>query len=208
MAQQSFKQYAIPAVLTAAAIGTVLYGASVMREIEQENADIKEYQQMKKDAMVKDETVDKKFDKKAHQATIKARTVSAKQIGERAIQIDDALTAFYKTSDPLPQDEAAKKKVFATLKKNQEANTRLTGAGEADHIKTWKLNPDWKTSLATIVTYQDAPSVPILFDMKTSKGKEAGVIYATFNTESSTLSGISKHYTTDGLADAAQVGGM
>lgn len=208
MGQSLIKTYALPAVLTVSVIGTVVYTAGVMRDMQDANADIKEYQEMRREIMAQDEKVGDTFDKEAHQTIIEARTVSAREIGKRAITIDDALTAFYKTNQPLPTDAKAKQKVFDDLKKNQAKNTRLTGAGEADHIKTWKLNPEWKTTLATVVTYQDAPSVPILFDMKTAKGKEAGIIYAVYNTGSDTLSGISKHYTTDGMNDAVQVGGM
>lgn len=160
------------------------------------------------EAKATEKDLSQEFDAKAHQKTIKERTVSAKGIAKEIIAVDDTLTAFYKTSDPMPKDKKKKQELLDSVEKAKEENTKLTGAEEADQIKTLQLNPDWTMKLESVVTYQDTNSVPILFSMKTKKGKDAGLIYAIYNVDSHKLTNISRHYTTDGLADEVSVGGV
>lgn len=149
-----------------------------------------------------------KFDKKKHQKQVKERTISAQKIGKEMIAIDDELTTFYKTSDPLPKDKKAKDAIFKKLEAAKRENTRITGASEADHIQTWQLNPDWTLKLETIVAYRDTDRVPILFSMTTKKGKPAGLISATYDVSNHMIDDVARHYTIDGLKDEVDVGGM
>lgn len=98
--------------------------------------------------------------------------------------------------------------MMAELEEAQLENTRLTGATAADHIDTWKLNPAWTTVVESVVVYQDAPRVPVLFSMTTESGENAGLIYGIYDTDSNRLTDIGKHYTTTGLLDAVDVGGI
>lgn len=44
--------------------------------------------------------------------------------------------------------------------------------------------------------------------MKTKDGKAAGLIYARYNVNKQTLEDINRYYTTDGLKDEIDVGGV
>ncbi|MGX1195854.1 hypothetical protein [Metabacillus sp. SLBN-84] len=152
--------------------------------------------------------LNREFDAKAHQKEINARTVSARKIGKDMIAVDDALTAFYKTNAPLPEDKNQRDALYKNLEAVKKKNTELTGAGEADHIKTWKLNPEWKLKLESIITYQDTDRVPIVFSMTTKVGKSAGLVYAVYDVTNHRLQNVTRHYTTVGLQDEVDVGGI
>lgn len=202
------KTYSIPLVLGALSIGMVFMSSNQSNAIAELEADIATYEELEKESAATDVQLDEAFNTDAHIEVIEGRTVSAKAIAKRMIATDDELTAFYKTNGPFPESEDEVMKMVDLLKKAQMENTLLTDAVEADHIKTWKLNPEWKTRLETVVTYQDAPQVPILFSMKTKDGKSAGLVYALYDTVNDRLVNISKYYTTTGIQDAAELGGI
>lgn len=175
--------------------------ASLEKSNEEAKSEIVELRQDFADAS-------EKFDKKKHQKQVKERTISAEKIGKEMIAIDNELTTFYKTSDPLPKNKKAKDAIFKKLEAAKKENTRITGANESDHIQTWQLNPDWTLKLETIVAYRDTDRVPILFSMTTKKGKPAGLISATYDVSNHMIDDVARHYTIDGLKDEVDVGGM
>lgn len=201
------KDYGISIALGAVAIGGIAYGGHVTNQVQEVKTDIERFEEEKasKTGQAKDL---KAYDKKGHVTVIEARTVSAQDIGKKMISVDDTLTQFYKRNTAIEGSDSEKKAFFAKVEQMKKVNTELTGAGEADQIKTWKLNPAWKTSLATVIAYQDSDRVPVLFDMKTAKGEDAGLVYAIYDTRNDKLENVSKHYTNAGTLDAVQVGGM
>lgn len=172
--------------------------------LESNIAEIKERLEVAQSAQ---EEIAQPFDAKEHEETLEARTVSAMKIGDEIIAAENVLTSFYKTNEDLPEDQAAYDKIVKELEQAKAENTRLTNATESDHIKTWKLNPDWNLKLESIVTYQDTDNVPVLFSMTTKSGKSAGLIYAVYDVANYKLTNISRHYTKDGLDDEVDVGG-
>lgn len=201
------KTYWIVAVIGAGTVGMVLFMVNQSKAIAMLQEDVVTTEGLVADAEKTLSNLDIEFDAKEHQAKIKERTVSAEEIGKAMIAVDDELTAFYKSNEPLPEDKKEKDALFAKLEEAQLKNTTLTGAGADDHIKTWQLNPEWTMTLESVVTYQDTDRVPIVFAMKTKDGKSAGLIYAIYHVDSQTLSNISRHYTTNGLNDEIDVGG-
>lgn len=202
------KSYWPVLVVGAVIIVMVLYMSSQSKELEKLKSDVEITKTLIRDANKTYDTIKGEFDVAKHQETLKERTVSAKKIGQEMIAVDNALTAFYKTNEPLPQDEAKKQAMFDALDKAKAENTRLTGAKEKDHINTWKLNPAWTTTLDTVVTYQDTDRVPVVFSMKTADGKVAGLVVATYDVSKHQLKDITRYYTTDGLKDEIDVGGI
>lgn len=201
------KTYWIVAVIGAVIVGMVLFMGNQSKAIAKLQEDVVTTEGLVADAEKTLTGLTNEFDAKAHQAKIKERTVSAEEIGKAMIAVDNELTAFYKSNEPLPEDKKEREALFAKLEEAQVKNTALTGAGEGDHIKTWQLNPEWTLTLESVVTYQDTDRVPIVFSMTTKDGKSAGLIYAIYHVDSGTLSDISRHYTTDGLNDEIDVGG-
>lgn len=202
------KTYWIAVVIGAVIAGMLVYMSNQNKTVEELREDIETTDGLVADAKETRSGLDEDFNTKEHQETIEQRSVSAKEIGKEMIAVDDALTSFYKTNEPLPDDEKEREALFTKLDKAKAQNTKLTGASEADHIKTWQLNPKWTLKLESVVTYQDTNRVPIVFSMKTSDGKPAGLIYAIYNVDNHTLGNISRHYTTDGLKDETDVGGI
>lgn len=202
------KTYSIPLVLGVMSLGMMFVSSNQSKAIAELEEGIAAYDALEKESAATDAKLDNTYDKEKHIEVIEGRTVSAEAIGKRMIEVDNELSAFYKTNEPFPESESEVTKMLEVLEKAQIENTLLTGASEADHINTWKLNPAWKTTLETVVTYQDAPQVPVLFSMATKDGKSAGLIYAIYDTENDKLVNINKHYTTIGIQDAVDVGGM
>lgn len=202
------KTYWVVIIIGAGIVGMLLFMSSQNKVIAKLEADVSTTEGLIADAEKTRTGLTKEFDAKKHQAKIKERTVSAKEIGKEIIQVDDALTAFYKTNEPLPKDKSKKDALFSELEKAKAKNTELTGAKEADHIKTWQLNPEWTLSLESVITYQDTDYVPVVFSMKTKDGKSAGLIYARYDVNRHMLDDINRYYTTDGLKDEIDVGGM
>lgn len=205
---ESLKTYSIPIVLGLITIGMVFISSSQQRDIDELSAGIAAYEKLEAESEQTLADLDVAFDKESQIEVIEGRTVSAEKIGEAMIAVDDALTAFYKTNEPLPEDEAERAKIFAELEKNQIENTKLTGATAADHIDTWKLNPEWTTKLESVVVYQDTPRIPVVFSMTTKDGESAGLIFATYDADNLQLTNIVKHYTRTGMNDAVDVGGI
>lgn len=204
---QWFKEYGISIALGAVAIGGIAYGGHALNEVQEVKTDIQKLQTEKETRLGKAADA-KSYSKKKHTTVIEARTVSAQHIAKDIIAVDDTLTQFYKRNTALSGTKAEQAAFFKKVEAMKKQNTKLTGATEADQIKTWKLNPEWKTTLATVLTYQDSDRVPVLFDMKTGKGEDAGVVYAIYDTRNDKLENVSKHYTNVGTLDAVQVGGM
>ncbi|MCC2248989.1 hypothetical protein JUJ52_03325 [Virgibacillus sp. AGTR] len=202
------KTYWIVVIIGAVVMGMVLYMSNQNKAIIELEADIKTTNELVADAKKTRSDLDKEFDAKAHRTAIKERTVSAKEVGKEIIAVDNILTAFYKTNEPLPENKEEKEALFAKLEEAKAKNTELTGAKESDHIKTWQLNPEWTLTLESVVTYQDTNHVPVVFSMKTKDGKAAGLIYAIYDVNDHSLNNISHHYTTHGLQDEIDVGGM
>lgn len=201
------KTYGIVVVMGVGITGMLLFMSSESKAIAQLESDVETSEGLITDAEKTLSGISKEFDAKEHQAKIKERTVSATKIGEEMIAVDDALTSFYKTNEPLPEDKKEKDALFAKLEEAKAKNTELTGAGEADHIKTWQLNPEWTLKLESVITYQDTERVPVVFSMTTKDGKSAGLITAVYEVNNHQLDSISRHYTTDGLEDEIDVGG-
>lgn len=201
------KEYGLAIGLTTVAVGGIAYSAYAMNQVSEVKTDIEKYEKAKTELQV-DAKKSKTYNKKTHATVIEARTVSAQNIAKDIIAVDDTLTQFYKRNTALEGSKAEQAAFFKKVEAMKKQNTKLTGASEADQIKTWKLNPEWKTTLATVIAYQDADRVPVLFDMKTGKGEDAGVVYAVYDTQARTLNNVSKHYTNAGTLDAVQVGGM
>lgn len=189
-------------------IGLVVFMGNQNKAMDKLEADIAAMQKLVDDKKATYAALSKQFDPEQEQEKIEQRTVSAKKIGEEFIAVDNTLTAFFKTNEPLPKDEAKKKALFAKVEKAKAKNTVLTGAEEGDHISTWQLNPEWTLKLESVVAYQDTDQIPVVFSMKTKDGKNAGLIYATYDVGDHMLDNIGRHYTTDGLDDAVNVGGM
>lgn len=202
------KTYWIPILMGFVVIGMVVYMGNQNNDIDKLEADIATMQELIDDANATYAKISKEFDPEQEQKRIEQRTVSAKKIGKEMIAVDNALTSYYKMSEPLPEDEEKKKALFDKLEKAKAKNTKLTGAEEGDHISTWQLNPEWTLKLESVVVYQDTNQIPVVFSMKTKDGKNAGLIYATYDVNDHMLDNISRHYTTVGLDDAVDVGGI
>lgn len=202
------KNYGVVFVLFVVFAAVMYYVTNQQTEVKKREGDIKDTQKLITDAKQTMNQVNKPFDEEKHQEKLNERTVSAKKIGQEIIAVDNTLTAFYKTADPLPKDESKKQAIFDQLEQAKKENTRLTDAGEHDHIKTWQLNPEWTLSLDSVAVYQDTDSVPVVFRMKTKAGVLAGFIVATYDVKQHKLRNVIRHYTTDGLKDEAEVGGI
>lgn len=204
----ALRTYWIVVVIGIVIAGMLLYMSSQNKVVSKLESDVSTTKGLIADAEATRSGLMTKFDAKKHQAKIKERTVSAKKIGSEMIAVDDVLTAFYKTNAPLPTDKKEKDALFKAFEQAKEKNVLLTGAKESDHIKTWQLNPEWTLTLESVVTYQDTDRVPVVFSMKTKAGKAAGLIYAVYDVDKHMLTNISRHYTTDGLKDEIDVGGV
>lgn len=202
------KAYSLPIVLGTVSLGALFFAFDQNDKIESLTADVATMESLLSDTQAVDSGLDTEFDKDEHVEVIEGRTVSAKAIGKEMIAADDALTEFYKTNEPFPDDQDEVDKMMAARDAAHAENTRLTGAGDADQLDTWKLNPEWKTKLESVVVYQDTQRVPIVFSMTTKSGDNAGLVYAVYDTESEMLTNISKHYTTAGMQDAVDIGGI
>lgn len=141
--------------------------------------------------------VDEQVKSEQYVKEVKEGVISAKQIGEEMIEVDNTLTAFYKSWDPLPEGE----KFFKDLEEAQKKNSELTGAGENDHLATWQLNPEWTLTLETVVNYGDVEQIPVLFRMTTGEGEFAGIIRATYDVSEHKLTDIKVQYTPAGEMD-------
>ncbi|WP_145142325.1 hypothetical protein [Paenibacillus sp. Y412MC10] len=201
------KAYGIPIILGLVALIMGVLILQQNKKIDALESDIAGKQEQLQSAQATKEKVDHPFDSKEHEEILQSRTVSAKKIGAEIIAAENVLASFYKSNEPLPEDQAAYDKIVKNLKHAQAENTRLTNASESDHIQTWKLNPEWTLKLESIVTYQDTDNVPVLFSMTTKSGKSAGLIYAVYDVVNYKLTNISRHYTTSGLDDEVDVGG-
>lgn len=204
---RGLKAYGIPIILGLFALILVFLILQQNKKIDVLESDIAGTQELLQGAQATKEKVDQPFDSKEHEEILQSRTVSAKKIGAEIIAAEDVLTSFYKSNEPLPDDQDEYDKIVKDLEKAKAENTRLTSATEGDHIQTWKLNPEWTLKLESIVTYQDTDNVPVLFSMTTKSGKSAGLIYAVYDVVNYKLTNISRHYTTDGLDDEVDVGG-
>lgn len=168
-------------------------------------ADIEEMESQAENQAEIAENLPDDFDSDAHTEKIETSTVSAKEIGKSIVKLDDALTAFYKTAEPLPEDEAEREEMFDALEANQALNEDMRGI--TNHGDTWQLNPDWTLTLDSVVAYQATDQLPVIFSMKTESGENAGVVHATYNVADNTLTNITRQYTAAGLEDAASIGG-
>jgi len=202
------KSYWFVGVIGIVIVLMMWYTSNQSKKIDTLVSDVATMEELLAGAKRTQSSIDKDFDAKQHSEVLEGRTVSAEKIAQEIIDVDNKLTAFYKTNEPLPEDEAEKKAIFKQLADAQVENTRLTGATEADHIKTWQLNPAWTLKLESVVIYQDTESVPLLFSMTTKDGKAAGLIVATYDVKAYKLTNITRHYTTDGLKDEVDVGGI
>lgn len=145
------------------------------------------------------------FDADAYKNTVEEVTVSAKEIGEDIIDLDNRLTEFYKTAEPLPEDKAERDAIFAQLEKDQNENAKLRNIER--HEETWQLNPDWELELESVVSYKGLKTFPIVFSMKTSDGELAGFVQTTYDHEDRSIRDTLVQYTEAGSADAASLGG-
>lgn len=205
---EALKVYWIVVVIGMVVVGMLLYMSSQNKVLSKLESDVVTTEELIADAEATRSGLMGEFNAKDHQAKIKEKTVSAKEIGHEIIAVDNTLTAFYKTNEPLPSDKKEKDALFKELEKAKEKNILLTGAKEADHIKTWQLNPEWTLTLESVITYQDTDYVPVVFSMKTKAGKAAGLIYAVYDVDKHMLTNINRYYTTDGLQDEIDVGGV
>jgi len=205
---EALKVYWIVVVIGIVVVGMLLYMSSQNKVVSKLESDVATTEELIVEAEATRSGLMVEFNAKEHQAKIKERTVSAKEIGREMIEVDDALTAFYKTNKPLPTDKKEKDSLFKALEKAKEKNILLTGAKEADHIKTWQLNPEWTLTLESVVTYQDTDRIPVVFSMTTKAGKVAGLIHAVYDVNKHMLTNINRYYTTDGLQDEIDVGGV
>lgn len=128
---------------------------------------------------------------------VRESIISAKEIGAEMIEVDNTLTEFYQSWDPVPEDDGYLRKLEVAQKKN----TELTGAGEQDHIATWQLNPEWTLTLETVINYGDVEQIPVLFKMTTAEGELAGIVRATYIVSEHKLTDIKKQYTPAGERD-------
>lgn len=202
------KVYWIVLVMGVIIIGMLVFMSMQSKDATKLQEDVAATEGLLADAKATRVSLNREFDAKKHQAKVKARTVSATKIANEMIAVDNALTTFYKTNEPLPSNKAERDRLLKRLDKMKEENTRLTGASDADHIKTWQLNPKWSLKLESVVTYQDTDFVPVVFSMKTKSGKSAGLIYAIYDVNDHQLDNINRYYTTVGLEDEVDVGGM
>lgn len=201
------RTYWLVILLGCVAVGLLFFSSSKADELAKVEEDIVEMQATVEGAKKTLAEKSKDLDKDAEKKVIQERTVSAEKIGEEIIKVDDVLTAFYKSAKDLPEDEAEYNKVVEELNWAKKENTRLTGAGEADHINTWQLNPEWTLKLESVVVYRDTDRIPVVFSMKTKEGKNAGLIQAVYDVEKNQITDVVKHYTNDGIRDEVNVGG-
>ncbi|WP_078598690.1 hypothetical protein [Evansella clarkii] len=202
------KTYWIAVILGIAVVIMLSFIPGHKEDIAELEAAIERTKELIADSEKISSDLEKEFDADEFMEEMEQRTVSATQIGKEMVKVDDVLTAFYKTHESLPEDEDERDALFAELEEAQAKNTELTGAGEADHIKTWQLNPEWSLELESVITYQDTERFPVVFKMKTKDGKLAGLVHAIYNVSDHRLSSINRHYTIDGLRDEADVGGI
>src|SRR5690606_32920570 len=94
---------------------------------------------------------------------VRESIISAKEIGAEMIEVDNTLTEFYQSWDPVPEDDGYIRK----LEVDQKKNTELTGSSEKDQIATWQLNPEWTLTIETVINYGEVEQIPVLFKMTT-----------------------------------------
>lgn len=202
------QEYWLAIILGLFAVYLLLYSNDVGKEVDDLYLEIQSLEETLANAKGVERNVSADIDKEGEKKVIEERTVSAQQIAEEYIKVDDALTEFYKSNKDMPvDDDEAMKEIMDKLNWAKEENTRLTGAGDADHIKTWQLNPEWTLKLESVVMYKNTERIPVIFSMTTKDGKNAGLVKAMFNVDKYKLTDIEKYYTVDGMRDEVNVGG-
>lgn len=124
----------------------------------------------------------------------------AREMGAEMIAIQQTLSTFYKSAEPLDPKED-----LTDVRKAEDAYVRLTN--QTDYGNTWQLNKDWTMTLDTVANYSGTKTVPVVFTMKTKDGKVAGIVRGVYNPEIDLLESIIVDYTVDGRMDATDVGG-
>lgn len=200
------KPYIPATVLGVTSLALLLYTNDIREQTAVAETEVKSIESELAIARQTDNDLSVELDTEAAAEEYTARTVSAEKIAKELIAVDDTLTQFFKMNEVI-ENESEREKFFASVDIAKQENTRLTGATEADHIDTWKKNPEWTTKLETVVVYADAQMVPIVFSMKTKDGRNAGLVFATYDSLAENIVGVSKLYTRDGIVDESSVGG-
>lgn len=151
--------------------------------------------------------LEKEFDAEVYSQTLESTDISAKKIGQEIIALDNFLTAYYKSNDPLPENEEDHPKYFERLELAKKEYSKIVEVKDTEYISTWKLNPDWNIKLESVVNYRNVSNIPIIFSLTTKDGTNAGLIYAIYNVGSYKITGVTRHYTNAGILDAVDVGG-
>lgn len=184
-------------------IGSVWFMTNTISKTDEMRINIADVNELIKDAKEKQKRIDESYDSEEHAETIESVTVSAHQIGDEIISVDNTLTAFYKSIEPMTTD----KKILAKVATAEALNSKLTHAIDGEHALTWQLNPEWTLQLDSVITYGDVDEIPVLFSMHTKAKDKAGFVYAQYNVEEHTLESIVKYYMNDGMLDAIDIGG-
>ena len=198
--------YAVPVIAGIAAV--TLFSASVNLgdDVEAKEREVAAYQQEVEKSKATLATLEEGVDKEELQTEVAADVISAKDMAKRLIDIDDTLTQFFKMTEVI-EDKAEREAFFAKVDKAKLANTELTGATEADHIDTLKLNPEWETTLESTIVYANADVIPVVLSMKTKSGDNAGLVVAGYDVLNDQVMDVTKYYTNAGILDATAVGG-
>lgn len=164
--------------------------------------------QLEKDISKLKQTEVEEVDPEEYEELVVERLITAHEIGKELIDNDLILTEFFKTAEPLPEDEDEKNKLLERVDKAKRKNQALTGASDGEHINTLRLNPEWDMKLESVAVYNNVDKIPVVFSMQTKDKKEAGLIYAVYDVNNHMIVNISRVYTNAGRQDESDVGGM
>lgn len=204
--REQLTPYVVPAVAGVAAVALFSASVNLGDDVEAKAKTVAAYQQEVETAKATLASLQEGVDTEQLQTEVAADVVSAKDMAKRLIAIDDTLTQFFKMNEPI-EDKDEREAFYASVDKAKLANTELTGATEADHIDTLKLNPEWKTSLESTIVYAETDYIPVVLSMKTKSGENAGLVVAGYDALNDEVIDVTKYYTNAGILDATAVGG-
>lgn len=147
-------------------------------------------------------------DKRLMTQQMTGRMVSAKNIANELLSLDQSMVTYYHGGS-INRNTSEKKK-RALLKNMQNVWARyekITGSSDRSPNIAFRKNPKWTMTLKSVLPYKESPEVPLLFEMRTKKGKLAGMVVATYYVENQQIRHIKRYYTSEGQRDFVDVGG-
>lgn len=147
-------------------------------------------------------------DKRLMTQNMTGRMVSAQNIANELLSLDKTMVQYYHGG--LIGNDTSKKEKNAVLNKMQNvwaSYEKITGSNDRSPNIAFRKNPKWTMTLKSVIPYKESPEVPLLFEMRTAKGKLAGMVVATYYVENQQIRHIKRYYTSEGQRDFVDVGG-